>query len=84
MLAHEIADTLAEITGDRPTVHHPPPTHAQTRLLMALARHGPRPWTDCEVFETRSLELAGLVTHDRETDRVAVTMAGRRFLTAAD
>jgi hypothetical protein len=64
----------------------PPPvpqlTHAQTRLLMLLARR-PRLWTDCDVFDARGLVAAGVVEHDRVTDLVSITPAGRRLLEAA-
>lgn len=63
----------------RPTPHL---THAQTRLLMLLAR-GPRPWTDCDVFDSREMVAAGVIRHDRTTDTLAITADGRRLLEAA-
>lgn len=58
------------------------PSHAQTLLLMRLAR-GPLAWTDCDVFDARELVAAGVIHHDRATDLVGITADGRRLLEAA-
>lgn len=81
MTAAEIADLAGTLTGDRPTIHESGPTPSQEAILAEL-RRCPALLTDLPARDARSLLYAGYVEHDRRTDVVSVTLAGRGYLEA--
>lgn len=95
MTATEIADLAGTLTGDRPTVFAPAaaattdatrdgdPTPRQVALLTELHRC-PASLLDlpAPASDARTLTVMGYIEHDRRTDLVTVTLAGRAYLAA--
>ena len=81
MTASQIADTLGSVTGDRPSVFETGPTMAQMDILDSLGVC-PARFTDTPAKDCTTLIYAGYVEHDRRTDLVSLTLAGRSLLAA--